>query len=249
VPGCYRSHFQTARHCFPWKYRIISTCTKNPHPKKTIWWHFMNVFLRGGRGSWGRGRFKGSLFGKSYETKYCVCRFVTWHDVWRHLGLSDAKNSNKKGTESKKLFKFYCFFAMFWYLHFCSVCTWFFEDNCCKSSWILVLFFAFRSVYQSWSSCQVKRWYQWFSRSYSTSKFDFMPFLGVCGPYAAPRYKSNLSLPQLLGTMFWNAQVFFFSSENMYLDDGSCSAAFMHASVLNSGLKSSKTLHFFHILY
>ena len=61
----------------------------------------------------GGGRFKGSLFGKSYETKYCVCRLVIWHDVWRHVGLSDAKNSNEKGTESKKLFKFYCFFAIF----------------------------------------------------------------------------------------------------------------------------------------
>ena len=143
MPGCYRSHFQTAKHCFPCKYRSIPTCTKNPYPQKTIWWHFMNVFLRGGRGSWGRGRFKVSLFGKSYETKYCVCRLVIWHDVWRHVGLSDAKNSNEKGTESKNLFKFYCFFAMFWFLHFCFVCTWFFEDNFCNSWWILVLFFAF----------------------------------------------------------------------------------------------------------
>ena len=159
------------------------------------------------------------------------------------------KTVTKKGQSAKSYSSFTVFLLCFWYLHFCFVCTWFFEDNFCNSWWILVLFFAFCSVYQSWSSCQVKRWYQWFSRSYSTSKFDFMPFLGVRGPYAAPRYKSNLSLPQLLGTMFWNAQVFFFSSKNMYLGDGSCSAAFMHASVLNSGLKSSKTLHFFHILY
>ena len=39
--------------------------------------------------------------------------------------------------------------------------------------------FAFCSVYQSSSSCQVKCWHQWFSRSYSSSKFDFIPFLGV----------------------------------------------------------------------
>ena len=112
------------------------------------------------------------------------------------------KTATKNGQRAKSYSSFTVFLLCFWYLHFCSVCTWFFEDNCCNSSWILVLFFAFRSVYQSWLSCQVKRWYQWFSRSYSTSKFDFMPFLGVCGPYAAPRYKSNLSLPQLLGTMF-----------------------------------------------
>ena len=113
VSGWNRSHFQTARHCFPWKYRIISTCIKNPHPKKRfddILW----MFLWGGATApGGGGHFKGSRFGKSYETKYCVCRFVIWHDVWRHVGLSDAKNSNEKGTECKKLFKFYCFFAMF----------------------------------------------------------------------------------------------------------------------------------------
>jgi len=56
---------------------------------------------------------KVSLFGKGYETKYWVGRLVIWHHVWRHVGLSDAKNSYEKGTESKKLFKFYCFFAMF----------------------------------------------------------------------------------------------------------------------------------------
>ena len=54
VPGCYRSHFQTAKHCFPWKYRIISTCTKNPHPKKQfdcILW----MFLWGGPRPLGEG--------------------------------------------------------------------------------------------------------------------------------------------------------------------------------------------------
>ena len=40
------------------------------------------------------------LFGKSYESKYCVSRVVIWRDVWRNIGLSNAKNSNKKGTES-----------------------------------------------------------------------------------------------------------------------------------------------------
>ena len=113
VPGCYRSHFQTAKHCFPWKYRIISTCTKNPHPKQTIWLHFMDVFLRGAAAPGGGGRSKVSLFGKSYETKYCVWRLVIWRDGWRHVGLSDAKNSNEKGTESKKLFKFYCSVVIF----------------------------------------------------------------------------------------------------------------------------------------
>ena len=29
---------------------------KNPHPQKTIWWHFMDVFLRGGAAAWGGGR-------------------------------------------------------------------------------------------------------------------------------------------------------------------------------------------------
>ena len=73
----------------------------------------MNVFLRGASGSWGRGRFKGSLFGKSYETKYCVCRLVIWHDVWRHVGLSDAKNSNEKGTECKSYSSFTVFLLCF----------------------------------------------------------------------------------------------------------------------------------------
>ena len=73
----------------------------------------MDVFLRGAAAPGGGGRSKVSLFGKSSETKYCVCRLVIWHDVWRHVGLSDAKNSNEKGTENKKLFKFYCSVAIF----------------------------------------------------------------------------------------------------------------------------------------
>ena len=113
VSGWNRSHFQTARHCFPWKYRIISTCIKNPHPKKQfagiLWMFFWGGAAAPGRG----GRWKVSLFGKGYETKYWVGRLVIWHHVWRHVGLSDAKNSDEKRTESKKLFKFYCFFAMF----------------------------------------------------------------------------------------------------------------------------------------
>ena len=87
---------------------------KKSLPPKNDLMAFYECFSEGGpRPLGGGGRFKRSLFGKSYETKYCVCRLVIWHDVWRHVGLSDAKNSNEKGTESKKLFKFYCFFAMF----------------------------------------------------------------------------------------------------------------------------------------
>jgi len=58
----------------------IDMYKKSP-PQKNDLMAFYECFSEGGRGSWGRGRFKGSLFGKSYETKYCVCRFVIWHDV------------------------------------------------------------------------------------------------------------------------------------------------------------------------
>jgi len=58
VPGCYRSHFQTAKHCFPCKYRIIPTCKKKSLPPKNDLMD-MNVFRRGGRGPWGGGASKG----------------------------------------------------------------------------------------------------------------------------------------------------------------------------------------------
>ena len=66
------------------------------------------------------------------------------------------KTVTKKGQRAKSYSSFTVFLLSFWYLHFCFVCTWFFEDNFCNSWWIPVLFFAFCSVYQSWSSCQAR---------------------------------------------------------------------------------------------
>ena len=87
---------------------------KKSPPQKNNLMAFYGCFSEGGAAAPGRGgRWKVSLFGKGYETKYCVGRLVIWHHVWRHVGLSDAKNSDEKRTESKKLSKFYCFFAMF----------------------------------------------------------------------------------------------------------------------------------------
>ena len=54
---------------------------KKSPPQKNDLMHFMNVFLRGAAAPGREGRFKGSLFGKSYETKYCVYRVVIWHDA------------------------------------------------------------------------------------------------------------------------------------------------------------------------
>ena len=85
---------------------------KIPSPKNDLM-AFYECFSEGGPQLLGDGP------SKDYETKYCVCRLVIWHDVWRHVGLSDAKNSNEKGTECKKLFKFYCFFAMFFIFGLC----------------------------------------------------------------------------------------------------------------------------------
>ena len=51
-------------------------------------------------------------FGSTYNDNYVSCLSVNWHDVWRHVGLSDAKNSDVKGMQSKKLFNFYCFFGV-----------------------------------------------------------------------------------------------------------------------------------------
>ena len=51
-------------------------------------------------------------FGSTYNKNYVSYLAVNCLDVWRHVGLSDAKNSDVKGIESKKLFKFYCFFGV-----------------------------------------------------------------------------------------------------------------------------------------
>ena len=88
VPGCYRSHFQTAKHCFPWKYRIISTCTKNPHPKNNLI-AFYGCFYEGGRGPWGRGPVESvplwkKLWNKILRVK--ACNLAWWLETCRAFG-------------------------------------------------------------------------------------------------------------------------------------------------------------------
>jgi len=107
---------------------------KKSPPQKNNLMAFYGCFSEGAAApGGGGGRWKVSLFGKGYETKYCVGRLVIWHHVWRHVGLSDAKNSDEKRTESKKLFKFYCFFAMFLVPSFLFCAYLVFEDNFCNS--------------------------------------------------------------------------------------------------------------------
>ena len=60
-------------------------------------------------------------FGNTNSENYVKCLSVLWRDVWRHVGLSDANNSEQKGAESKRYSSFTVFFAtvfvllIFWF--------------------------------------------------------------------------------------------------------------------------------------
>ena len=88
-----------------------------PTTKKNTGGNLRILKDRGAAGGRSREHFRPKTswrppFGSTYNDNYVSCLSVNWHDVWRHVGLSDAKNSDVKGMQSKKLFKFYCFFGV-----------------------------------------------------------------------------------------------------------------------------------------
>ena len=112
VSGWNRSHFQTARHCFPWKYRIISTCIKNPHPKKTICWHFMDVFLRGGRGPWEGGPVESIPLWKRLWNKILrgkACNLASCLETCRAFGCKKQRRKTDREQKVIQVLLFFCY--------------------------------------------------------------------------------------------------------------------------------------------
>ena len=112
------------KYAFPARQKL---CSENLHlflhveaiptTKKNTGGNLRILKARGAAGGRSREHFRPKTpwrppFGSTYNDNYVSCLSVNWHDVWRHVGLSDAKNSDVKGMQSKKLFNFYCFFGV-----------------------------------------------------------------------------------------------------------------------------------------
>ena len=71
-----------------------------PTTKKNTGGNLRILKARGAAGGRSREHFRPKTpkrppFGSPYNDNYVSCLSVNWHDVWRHVGLSDAKNSDE----------------------------------------------------------------------------------------------------------------------------------------------------------